>query len=163
MEKDLMYFFGSALITYNNSNKKYKKYINQFNIINNNNTDYILENIKSSEHLIIYYSEVIAIFYEKTNIFIWGWVIPNRENLFSKHVINYGLSINDFSSNQTYIRSLILNSRIKINNNTQLTLLLATVYYLLKSTCDFIYPQKIYDSNGNLSYTLFRAIKISKQ
>lgn len=165
MEENLKHFFGSSLELYNKSTYKYKKYINQYKLIFQKYKEPIFENIKTQEQQEIFYSEIIGILYDKQQLFVWGWLKPRDTSVndkISKYLINYALTINLLSTNDYYIRSILLNSRIKIDNNLELKLLLSLIYYLIRSTCDFIYPDKVYDKKGNLLYTIFRSIKISK-
>lgn len=165
METNLENIFGRSLVEYNESNLKYKKFINQYKIIFQKSQKLTFENIKTQEHQNIFNSEIIGVLYDEQQLFVWGWLFPTEtenNNKLLKNLINYGLSMNSISSNHYYLRSLFLNSRIKINNNLELKLLLSVTYYTLRSSCDFIYPDKVYDKKGNLLYTIFRSIKISK-
>lgn len=165
MENDILNLLQQSLKLYDSSNTKYKKYINQKKIIIQTNSYPIFEDIKTGHQENIYNAEILGILYDKVNLFFWGWLLPTDDikNINTlKTLLNYAINITYTTSKDTYIRSLILNSRIKINNSVELDFLLALVLYIIKNMCDFIYPDKVYDKNGNLLYTIFRIIKISK-
>jgi hypothetical protein len=165
MESNILNLLHSSLKIYDLSNIKFRKYINQMKLIIQTNGGPIFENIKTGELENVFHSEILGILYDKVNLFFWGWLLPtdNIDNIYLlKLLLNYSISITNINSNNTYIRSILLNSRIKINNSVELDFLLALVQHILKSNCDFIYPDRVYDKNGNLVYTIFRIIKISK-
>ena len=138
----------NALDVYDNNILKYEKYIIQDVHINydtyeikfyNNNNNNIYENN----------FEILGLFDNTNNIWIWGWVIyiNNDAIKISKEILNYGLKIDPEpfpSIKSSFIKSLLVNSRILIETDIELTNNLAIIYYLIRNKCSFIFPHIYY-------------------
>jgi|SaaInlStandDraft_5_1057022.scaffolds.fasta_scaffold08482_5 hypothetical protein len=87
--------------------------------------------------------EIMGRYYKKDNIFIWAWAdVDNVKNLtyISKQILNYGLDIvidnsldnkDEFNLN-SFLKMLLINSRIVINNQVELDILTYISFYLSK-------------------------------
>jgi hypothetical protein len=161
----------SALKHFDEQNIKY------LNLINTQNINI---NIKSlnlydlNANLIIFYEntdeysfnyELLGYFDNQTNIWIWGWVLPNidydKTNI-CRNLLNYGLKLEpNTNSDEHYIlKSFLLNSRILLEEHIQLEINLAIISYILKDNILFIYPRKLYiDKNKQKFITIYYLIK----
>ncbi len=71
--------------------------------------------------------------------------------------MDYGLKL-ELQNNlleHSYIKSILVNSRIKIEEDIQLETNLAIYSYLLKNKIKFIYPLKVYLNNDKKEYITF--------
>jgi|SaaInlStandDraft_7_1057024.scaffolds.fasta_scaffold03287_4 hypothetical protein len=157
IKKSLLYYDKQ-----NNKNKSYLKEIDfELNILKNEIT------FKYLEKKGLY--NILGLFDSSTNIWIWGWMIPNylnNEITYVKKLLDYGIKINieTFDENtidKLYLKSQLTNSRFLLDNKIQLELHLAISSYLLKESFDFIWSKKIYLDNEKKTYLqTFYAIKI---
>lgn len=79
----------------------------------------------------------------------WGWSLDfiKSKIILSKKLFEYGLNI-DSNTNQ-YLKQILVNSNIKINNNYSKELIIATSLYLLKHNNFFTYKIPLYDNSNN--------------
>ncbi len=99
----------------------------------------------------VYKYEILGLFENETNIWIWAWMIPDfkfNETLLVKKLLNYGLKIGptqneNLTSDKLYLKTQFLNSRFLLKNDFQLELHLAISLYLIKDNAKFIYPVKV--------------------
>lgn len=156
--------------SFNNLDKRNKKYDNllsnnvELDIINNRFID------KTSNSVIadIYNISTLGIYYHDTNIFVWGWVLPNLKKTIATDLLFYALTLelNAVTIEQHFIRSLLVNSRIYIENDFNLQLLQAVALNIYNDRFDFIYSTYNYENdntnkNKKISQTVFHLIKIS--
>ena len=76
----------------------------------------------------------------------------------AKDLLNYGLKLdsnNQFSVEHSYIKSLLVNSRILIESQIELDNHLAIIFYLTKDIFSFIYSYKYYLDDTNYIYHYF--------
>ena len=112
-----------------------------------------------------YNYEILGYFDNINLIWIWSWVLPQfNSNLtkIARELLNYGLKLEPESniSEHLFIKSLLVNSRISIEDSIQLDTNLAIYSYLSPNKFKFIYPYKIYtDENKKKYITLFYLIK----
>ena len=147
-------FIKNSLIYYNNQKYKYtefkgnvfsKVYINEIVITNNSRT--ISNNFPY---------EILAIFNEETHIWTWSWAnynINSELTIIAKELLNYGLKIehnnNNINMEQLFIKSLLVNSKILIKDDIELTINLAVISSLLKNKIKFIHELKLDKDNFN--------------
>ena len=132
-----------------------------------------------------YSYELLGVFDTNTDIFIWAYSIPIIDNNFKKeseslHI--YGLKQNVIKHNESeyrrgegleddnflknislvsfYIKTVFANSRILINNNLELDIILALSSYFLKDRIKFIYDD---EKDGLISYYLIKWKHINKK
>jgi hypothetical protein len=132
----------NALELYDKKTIKYYEYINnKVEFINNkiifySNDD---EKLETLFDLCGYYDIVNC-------IWIWGWLLPisNTQSSLSRELLNYGLSLDIYSSNneQIFIKNLLLNSRYIVNDQVGMDINLAIFSFILNEKILFIYPHK---------------------
>ncbi len=127
---------------YDNQNYIYKKYLNKNGILDGENSVIIFEKEK-------FKYELLGVFDNQTNVWIWSWMIPlidNEKSNISKKLLNYGLNIfpNNDSEDSIYLKTQLLNSRFLIEDKFQLEIHLALSSYLAKDNFKFLYPIKQY-------------------
>jgi len=87
--------------------------------------------------------ETLGTYYSEDNLFIWAWAnINNKKNMtyISKNILKYGLDIildnssdnkDEFNLN-SFLKTLLINSRININNQVELDIITYISFYLSK-------------------------------
>jgi len=88
-------------------------------------------------------AEYMGIYLKESNIWVWSWSTNISKSLIplSSNLINYALSFEEDKINRedfSLIRTMLVNSRIKIQNNDNLELLLGMILYITKGV--FIIP-----------------------
>jgi len=115
--------------------------------------------------------EILGYHDNNNKIWIWGWVLPrdidSNDMTISSELINYGLNI-DYthgSSDHYFIKSLLLNSRLMIEDIIQLDINISLCSYIIKDRIKFIYSRDVYLDDTNTNYiTYYYLIKnIGKQ
>jgi len=158
-------FIKKSLDYFDEQNNKYKKYLPRY-------TKLIIEkkkiiDIKSNKSIAKIDLQVLGVYHNKTQVFFWGWVLPYLhvdETKISRKLLDYGLKLDPLSNNinHYYIKSLLINSRIYIENDIDLDLLQSISAYLLKDNFDFIYEYKFNKQNKDeILLTTYYLIKIS--
>lgn len=89
------------------------------------NGDVILEFPKKDLHLFAYF---IGSYYPNDEIWIWNWCHPEPKNTFilGEKILNYALNLDQNNLQREdfqLIRSILINSRIKVKNNYNLEFL----------------------------------------
>jgi hypothetical protein len=102
--------------------------------------------------------EILGIFDNNQRVFIWSWLIPSIENKFTniaRDLLNYALKLEPSSNTYEhyFLKTTLLNSRIFIENQEQMDILLSVSCYLIKNKSKFIYSGQY-----NLSKTNFITI-----
>ena len=153
-------FIIDSLKEYDNNCLMYNKYtnskikikidhnINEINFIDNDDNNIYKNNF-----------EILGIFDNSNHIWIWGWAIYINNDLIkiTKDLLNYGLKLEprpgqDITFN-SFIKSLLVNSRILIETDVELNNNIAIIYNLIKNKFSFIYPYKYYlDDNKFIIY-----------
>lgn len=92
--------------------------------------------------------EYLGMFDRINFIWCWGWALPNyssSKTKISRGLLDYGLSIEpeNISEEHLLIKNLLVNTRIKIEEDIVLETNIAIISYLLRSKCKFIYPKQI--------------------
>ena len=98
--------------------------------------------------------EQLALFDSQTKTWIWSWCIPIISKTFiqeSKYLLEYGLSLNVKLDQEDfyYLKVLLTNSRVNIEDEIQLEIMLAVCSYLLGSRIKCIYRKTIDGKNNN--------------
>jgi len=151
-------FIKKALIHYDNQNIKYLSMLklNHENVIfNSDNTEitFIYDNKKD-----IFDFDMLGYFDNQNKIWIWGWLLSDaNQTSLSRELLNYGLKLESSSNSieHFYIKALLVNSRIKIEEDTVLETNLAICSYLIKNKILFIYPRIRYLNNEKQNMLLF--------
>jgi hypothetical protein len=130
-----------ALDIYDEKNNLYKKYINDI--------DTTFDNY-----------EILGYYDNENKIWIWGWMLPEttiESSPICNQLLNYGLNIDPINgpSEHYFIKSLLLNSRILIDNKIQLDIHLAVCMYIIKDAIKFIYPVKYYLDESKQKYITY--------
>lgn len=181
----LCFIKKNYIFNYNNMNnndlllknlikKAFKNYdtINNKTLGNKNDIDIIETNINKDntkieiiykDETIEYDAELLGIFDESTNIWIWSWNISHDNKKIgeiTKELINYGLDITytEKESDKIYIKSVLTTSRLYINNQLNLSILLAITTYLIKNKIKGFY-QKSYPKNRQDNLVLYYIMK----
>lgn len=150
---------------YDEQNNKYKKYTTMKTSVNRNET--IITFTDNNETFDFQY-EILGIFDNTTNIWIWAWLYPEfvyNETNIVRQLLNYGLKITptlltNISDERLYLRMQFVNSRFIIDDFFQLELHLALSSYLAKDNIKFIYGKRKYLNNDKTRYiTLYYLIK----
>ena len=165
---------NNDLLLKNLIKKAFKNYdtINNKTLGNKNDIDIIETNIHKDntkieiiykDETIEYDAELLGIFDESTNIWIWSWNISHDNKKIgeiTKELINYGLDITytEKESDKIYIKSVLTTSRLYINNQLNLSILLAITTYLIKNKIKGFY-QKSYPKNRQDNLVLYYIMK----
>jgi hypothetical protein len=173
MDSELLYYIKKALEYYDTIKDKYK-----VSTLKNKKPEIIPQERKIILNNESYSYELLGVFDTNTDIFIWAYSIPIIDNNFKKeseslHI--YGLKQNVIKQNESeyrrgegleddnflknislvsfYIKTVFANSRILINNNLELDIILALSSYFLKDRIKFIYDD---EKDGLISYYLIK-------
>jgi hypothetical protein len=157
----LVQLIQSSLKYYDDQNIKYIQYIktNSISFEPDLNTGFIKLNDREFDY------EILGYFDNQNNVWIWGWVLSDlsyERTRLCKELLNYGLKLEPSSNSLEHyiIKSLLLNSRILLEEYVQLETYLAIVSYIIKDKILFIYPRKRYLDDKNISYvTVYYFIK----
>ena len=160
---EISYLVKKSLEFYDKKNNEYKKLID--------NKDFILDKVKSTikfkNHKETYEYQLLGIFDNQTNIWMWAWMIPSIELLkseLSRDLLNYGLKL-DITGNDydmIYLKTQLLNSRFLLEDYLQLELHLAIASYLIRDNFQFIYPVRDYLNKEKNTY-ITKYLLISKK
>jgi hypothetical protein len=154
-------FIKKSLIHYDNQNMKYLSIIN----INHQNISFNTQNtditfIYSDDKQVTYDVDVLGYFDNQNHIWIWGWLLSDlnaKQTPLSRELLNYGLKLEPSSNSieHFYIKALLVNSRIQIEEDIQLETILSICSYLTKNKILFIYPRIRYLNNEKTEYVTF--------
>ena len=151
----------SSLKYYDDQNIQYIEFINTNNVNFDQNLNSGLITINNRE----FDYEVLGYFDNQNNIWIWAWVLPELSydrTILSKELLSYGLKLEPSSNSLEHyiIKSLLLNSRILLEEYIQLETYLAIISYIIKDKILFIYPRKKFIDNKNTEFiTVYYFIK----
>ena len=163
---DLSSLIDRATLYFDIHSIKYKNIINTDNIKLDRETNIIVfPDIDNKE----WKYEVLGIFDNTTNIWIWAWMVPDflsNETIIVKKLLSYGLKINttyneiNLRFDKLYLKTQLVNSRFLLQDEFQLELHLAISSYLAKDNFKFIYQKKKYLSSDKKKYiTIYYIIK----
>ena len=108
--------------------------------------------------------EHLGIFHH--NVFCWSWsqtFEPKKLSVQSKYLLEYGLNLDAtyedmIKEDDSFLKLILTNSRIKIEDEIQLDSILAIFSYLLNNTVDFIYKKEILDKPDTYQIFTFKLI-----
>lgn len=147
-----------ALEHYDNQNWNFNTLINnqdvKFDNVNRTITFFFDDNNK------IYNYELLGYYDNQNGVWIWGWVLADFNYMDTpqcKYLLDYGLKLEpkSITIEQTMIKGILVNSRIKIEEDTQLDVNLAIYSYLTKDRIKFIYGRKEYLDKTSDNYVTF--------
>jgi len=166
MNIDLKSLIDKAIYYYDIKSIEYKNYIDSDNIIINRENQTI--EFPDIDKTLISKYEILGIFDNTTNIWMWGWMIPDftsNETDIVKKLLNYGLKITPslsekISPDRLYLKTQLVNSRFLLEDDFQLELHLAISSYLCKDNFKFVYYKRKYLSENKKRYiTIYYLIK----
>ena len=133
-----------ALEKYDTTCKIYEKYINNNNISIKNDLEITFNFDNNSDE---FNCEILGYFDNQNLIWIYSWVLSNvdlKKTKFSRELLDYGLKLEpDSNTDENFmIKSLLVNSRIQIQESIQLDINLAIYTSLLRDKIKFIYPRR---------------------
>jgi len=161
---DIRNLIKTSLYYYDNQCLKYTNYINSIPDIDNNLHTITFRDSNMKILLQADY-EILGLFDNQTNVWCWAWLIPYlkyNETIISRKLMEYGLKLVPDSNtpDHFYIKSQLLNSRIRIENKFELDIHLALSSYLIKDLFKFILPIQFYLNTSKTKYiTTFYLIK----
>jgi len=147
-----------ALSHYDNQNWNFNTLINnqdiKFDLENGTITFFFNDNNK------IYNYEFLGYYDNQNGVWIWGWVLGDFNYKYTsqcRYLLDYGLKLEPKSATfeQSMIKGILVNSRIKIEEDNQLEVNLALYSYLIKDRIKFIYGNKKYLDNTSNNYVTF--------
>jgi len=155
----LSQFIKKALDYYDNQKLKYYNLISLENIkydVDKNDIVFIDNNMKKTE----YTFEMLGYFDNMTNIWIWAWLMHNiqsNQTKICRDLLAYGLKLepDTILEEHNFIKALLVNSRIMIEDSIQLETNLAICAYLVRDKFKFIYPRKLYLDDSKTSFITF--------
>jgi len=136
---------------------KYKDYIYNKNVQFENNDDIIKFNF--DDKIEKFDCELLGYFDNQNNIWIYSWVLNRNlsHTKISRELLEYGLKLEQDSNTDEHflIKSLLVNSRIQINESLQLDINLAIYTSLLRDKIKFIYPHINYLDDSKKNFITF--------
>jgi hypothetical protein len=156
-------FIKKSLEYYDNQQLKYKNLIVSENVEFSKTSNEITFINKKDEERINADIELLGYFDHQNKIWIWSWLLSDLQSSLTKtarELLNYGLKLepNNNTEEHIFIKSLLVNSRITIEEKVQLDINLGIYSYLSRDKYQFIYPHNKYDKN-NIAYTYYYLIK----
>ena len=108
--------------------------------------------------------ELLGYYDNQNKIFIWGWVLPefdHKKLILAKEILYYGvnLEVGEDSIEHSILKSVLVNSRIQLEDYIELNCYLSMVSYIIKDKISFIYPHKRYINPNKDSITVYYLIK----
>ena len=119
------------------------------NLLHINRCEYVNDINTLLDKQIIDNYEVLGEYNFKKSIWYWSYILPKYSNtltLESRNLLNYGAKIEESNNNeQLLIKSVIINSTIKIKEYINIIFIINIAQYLLKNI-KTIYKKKTNDS-----------------
>lgn len=167
METGLNQLIKKALEYWDEQTEKYYKYIHSDKVELTLSTSEIKIYSKYEDESDTFFGnyEILGYYDSNTNVWVWGWVPPyhnSNETQICRELLNYGLKLEPSSNtNEHYfLKSLLVNSRISIDEDIKLHNNLAIFSYLSKKKFEFIYGKKNYLNNSKTDYaTVYYLVK----
>lgn len=147
-----------ALDHYDNQNWNYRHFVDiqdvKFDEINSTVTFFNDQTVDTFNY------ELLGYYDNQNGIWIWGWVLSDfnyKDTPQCKYLLDYGLKLEPKSATleQTMIKGILVNSRIKIEEFVQLDINLSIYSYLIKDRIKFIYGRKRYLDKTTDKYVTF--------
>lgn len=162
-----------SLEFYDNNQEKYHIFFDKVKYVrfvdNNNNTDDIIFYDENKKILLESSFEIMGIYLPKNNMWKWSWSIPSihkKYTFISRKILEYAFNLHH--TKEFPLRSDLINSKIKINNDLQLDIRIALSSYIGKQPLIFKFYNKIYDvqskepENNNPQTEIFFNSKLKK-
>jgi hypothetical protein len=151
-------FIKKALEYYDSMREKYNDYMKESVKYNNDTNEIEFGTMKKN-----FTFETLGYFDNTEGVWVWSWIMNDiglKDINMARGLLNYGLELEPgtVSDEQHMIKSLLVNSRIKIEELEQLDVNLAIYCYLLKNRFTFLYPKKVY-LDGGAFVTFYLLIK----
>lgn len=152
-------FIKKSLEYYDEQQEKYKEYINATNLEFNERNNELIINLPNQKPINATY-ETLGYYDTATSIWIWAWVIntlKSESTEIARNLLNYGLKLEPDKGDileHFFIKTLLVNSRILIDDEIQLDTNIAVYSYLLKGKFSFILPRRI--KNNSIIYCLIK-------
>lgn len=112
------------------------KKIEYFKIDNKKNLTPRIKFFDSDKNLLLESGfENVGVFKQKNNTWQWGWsmnAINNNQNFISRNILLYSFKLKSEIHSEFLLKSILIESRLKIKNKLQLEILLALSSYLSK-------------------------------
>lgn len=148
-----------ALEHYDNQNWNYR-YLKQIQDVKFDELESSLTFFLDNDEKEIRQYELLGYYDNQNNVWIWGWVLSDfnyKDTPLCKYLLDYGLKLEPRSATmeQTMIKGILVNSRIKIEEQVQLDINLAIYSYLIKDRIKFIYGRKRYLDKSTDKYVTF--------
>ena len=132
----------NALINYDKSRDLINKLITQYFSIFQPESDIdkpIIIFYKNKKKTIIHSKleyEIMAVHYDDIKLWLWGWARSEdskNESFTVRRVLKYGLELDGLkNSNNLFLRSIFLNSRLKVITHLEKDILIALSLYISK-------------------------------
>lgn len=160
MDSNLTDFIKKSLETFDDQNTNATELIQRYE---GKSIDFINQKMKFNNEFFDF--EILGVYDPNTKVWIWSWAIPiiNPNYIYeTSQLLKYGLTKKifgnvtveentyfkentDSSKINFYIKTVFLNSRILINNNLELEILLAISSYILGNRIRFIFKEETLD------------------
>lgn len=104
--------------------------------------------------------EILGYFDNETKVWVWAWLLSDLnsdQTKICRNLLDYGLKLEPSTNmaEHIFIKSLLLNSRIQIDEFVQLEVNMAIYTYLIKDKIMFIYPVRKYIDEKKEKYITF--------
>jgi hypothetical protein len=158
-------FIKKALEHYDAQKLKYKELIHTDDVYISQNIDDGIVFFPNGKNKETFDYELLGYMDNNEKIWVWSWVLTNVDpelSLMSRDILKYGIDLDPKSNTLEHfmLKSLLVNSRSVIDENTQLDVNLAIFSFILKEKIHFIYPRRrLIDKNKyNTFYYLIKKI-----
>jgi hypothetical protein len=149
-------FILKALDYYDNQRFEYYEYLKyEITLINADNILFIIKDEKIYKDY-----EILGCFDNQTNIWTWGWILNMKLELITicNDLLQYAIKLEPINSDDYFhyfLKTLLINSNIKIDEFIQLDVYLAICSYIIKKNILFIYPYKKYIDKDKKKYITY--------
>jgi hypothetical protein len=137
-----------SLEYYDKNREKYHVFFDKAKYVrfvdNNNNTDDIIFYDENKKILLESSFEIMGLYLPKNNMWRWSWSIPSihkKYTFISRKILEYAFNLHH--TTEYPLRSDLINSKIKINNDLQLDIRIALSSYIGKQPLIFKFYNKI--------------------
>lgn len=121
---------------YDESEKKLNKYKNsEFNYYYDNSLKKSLVEIKSGSKKKQLRSETVGVYFKKSKIFVWNWVLAEDKETtnYSFMLLNYAVNLdrNQYSrEDYRFVRDVLTSSRISVEEDYNMEILIGLILYI---------------------------------
>lgn len=141
---DIQYIITNALVEYDSAKpvikylQKFTKYEGYKTTVDTERSTFKFIDIKTDEIVIDTEVEILAIYYDKYDVWTWSWSLTgltNSDNYLAKEILIYALKL---GSDMSYLKSILTTSRGVIKDKIQIDINLALGASIIKQP--YIYP-----------------------